>query len=73
MSNLKLDALKAGYHAEKLKALATLQVYFDNAVGIGEHPQIIDEMDVMVKKIADADGALQVIETYFQKEEKVNS
>jgi len=36
-------------------------VYFSNAVGVGEHPQIIDEMDKQVEKLADAQGSLATL------------
>ena len=43
-SNALYDALKSQFVAQKKKAIATLTVYLTNPVGIGEHPQIIDEM-----------------------------
>lgn len=63
--NLKIKALRAKYQAQKLEALATLEVYMTNAVGIGEHPQIIEEMDKQVRIIADVDGCLEVLDTVF--------
>ena len=67
MKNLKLQALNAKYAAQKLEALATLEVYINNSAGIGEHPQIISEMDSLIRKIADADGCMQVINTTFSE------
>mgnify|MGYP000377028775 CR=1 FL=1 len=69
MSNLKVQALKAKYQAEKLEAMATLEVYLTNAVGIGEHPQIIEEMDKFIARIADADGKLEVLGKYMPAED----
>ena len=37
-----LDALEARYEAQILEADATLKIYLENSVGIGEHPQHID-------------------------------
>jgi hypothetical protein len=65
MSNLKVQALKAKYEAQKLEALATLEVYIKNAAGIGEHPQVIDEMDKLVRAIADADGCIEILNRVF--------
>jgi hypothetical protein len=65
--NLKVDALKAKYQAEKLEAIATLEVYTTNAVGIGEHPQIIEEMDKLVRTVADVDGCLEALDQIFIK------
>ena len=38
-------ALTKKYEADIAHASATLQIYFDNPVGIGEHPQHLEEMD----------------------------
>lgn len=75
MANLKLEALRAKYQAQKLEALATLEVYTNNSVGIGEHPQIIGEMDKLVRQIADADGCLEVLSKSFSEnvDEGMNS
>lgn len=59
--SLKLDALKARYIAQRLEALATLEVYMKNSVGIGEHPQIIEEMDKLIKSIAEANDCLETL------------
>lgn len=75
MANLKLEALRAKYNAQRLEAIATLEVYMSNAAGIGEHPQIIEEMDKLVQQVADADDCLEVINNVFSEkvDENVNS
>ena len=40
-----ITSLKRKYEAEILEAEATLMIYLENAAGIGEHPQILEEMD----------------------------
>lgn len=64
--NLKLRALKSRYNAQKDNAFATLETYLTNSVGIGEHPQIMDEIDKLIKSIADADGCLEVLSKYIE-------
>lgn len=59
--SLKIDALRAKYIAQRLEALATLEVYMKNSAGIGEHPQIIEEMDKLVKSIAEANDCLETL------------
>ena len=59
--SLKIDALRAKYNAKRLEALATLEVYMKNSVGIGEHPQIIEEMDKLIKSIAEANDCLETL------------
>ena len=57
-----------------MEAIATLEVYLKNPVGIGEHPQIVDEMDALVKSIADADGYLEALRSTFivDEDEQIN-
>jgi len=53
-----LKALKLKYLAEISESEATLMIYFNNPVGIGEHPQILEEMDKLVEKITSANDKL---------------
>ena len=69
-SNALYEALKAQFVAQKTKAIATLTVYLTNPVGIGEHPQIIDEMVEQTKSLAEAEDCL---ETTFEVKEKEDS
>ena len=43
-TNVLYEALKSQFEAQRTKALATITVYLTNPVGIGEHPQILDEI-----------------------------
>lgn len=63
--SLKVDALRAKYIAMRLEAIATLEVYTKNSVGIGEHPQIIEEMDKLVRVVADVNGYLEALDSVF--------
>ena len=58
MDGLLLDALYAKYHADKSDAVAKLHVYLNNSVGIGEHPDIVNELDNFIEKFAEAQGKL---------------
>lgn len=63
--SLKVDALRAKYIAMRLEAVATLEIYTKNAVGIGEHPQVIEEMDKLIRIVADANGYLEALDKIF--------
>ena len=63
--NPLFKALQKRYEADIAQATATLQIYFDNPVGIGEHPQHIDEMDKLVSQIAGAEDNLQALHKHF--------
>ena len=69
--NLLYMALAAKYEAEIKEALATLSIYFDNPVGIGEHPQHLEEMDTFVEKLAAAEDKLQNLKRYFAQNGKI--
>ena len=60
-----LEALKKRYEAQIAEAVATIGIYLDHSVGIGEHPQHIEELDKLVGKIAEAEDKLKVIERYI--------
>ena len=49
-----LQALEDKYQAQISEADATIKIYLDNSVGIGEHPQHIEEIDKLLQKIVDA-------------------
>ena len=63
-------ALKKKYEAEIAEARATLEIYFNDAVGIGEHPQMLEEMDNFVEKLAAANDKLANLEITFGGYEK---
>jgi len=50
------EALKKKYEGEMLDAEASLLVYFTNPVGIGEHPQHIEEMDKLIESVTGYTG-----------------
>ena len=64
MKNVLLDALEDRYQAIISEADATLKIYLEHPVGIGEHPQHIDEIDKLFQKIADAQEKLEAIKDY---------
>ena len=56
-----IDSLKKKYEAEIFEAEATLMIYLENAAGIGEHPQHLEEMDKFVSQLADAKDKLETL------------
>jgi hypothetical protein len=56
-----IDALTLKYESEQAEAEATLLIYFSNPVGIGEHPQHLEEMDKLVEQIANANDKLETL------------
>ncbi len=67
--NIIYDALKAQFEAKKQKALATLTIYLTNPVGIGEHPQHLDEMVKLAEDLTEADDVIKTLEKTFESTE----
>ena len=63
-----LTALEDRYNAQLSEADATLKIYLENSVGIGEHPQHIDEVDKQFEKIAAAQEKLEVLEDFREQQ-----
>ena len=61
IGNKLIAALKTKYKSDFLQAHVTLGVYTSNPVGIGEHPQHLEEMDKLVAQMADAEDKLAVL------------
>jgi hypothetical protein len=68
MKKAILDALEARYEAQISEADATVKIYLENSVGIGEHPQHIDEVDKQFEKIATAQEKLEVLEDFREQQ-----
>tara|TARA_Y100000817_G_C16661772_1_gene457488 strand:- start:308 stop:538 length:231 start_codon:yes stop_codon:yes gene_type:complete len=62
-----LTALKLKYMSEIQSATATLHIYINNPVGIGEHPQHIEEMDKLIDTIATNQDKLDALRVYIDK------
>ena len=59
-----LQALEDRYNAQISEADATIKIYLENSVGIGEHPQHIDEIDKQLEKIASAQEKLKELQHF---------
>ena len=64
MKRAILDALEAQYQADIAHADATLKIYLESSVGIGEHPQHIEECNKLVDKIANAKDKLELLKEF---------
>ena len=59
-----LQALEDKYNAQISAADATIKIYLDNSVGIGEHPQHIEEIDKLLQKIVDAQEKIKELQAF---------
>ena len=56
-----IEALEKRYEAQLAEADATIKIYLEKSVGIGEHPQHIDELDKLITKVSTAEENLRVL------------
>ena len=59
-----IEALEDRYNAQISEAEATIKIYLEKPVGIGEHPQHLDEVDKLVEKIANAEEKLRILQEF---------
>ena len=64
MKKALIEALEKRYEAQIAEADATIKIYLENSVGIGEHPQHIEECDKLIGKIAEAEDKLQILKEF---------
>ena len=73
MTDLIINALLSEANAKEAKAIANLQVYLKNSVGVGEHPDVVGECKKLIDDIASARETRQTIESLLPKQESENS
>ena len=73
VQNKLLQASIDKYKAEISEALATLDVYFNKPVAIGEHQDLLTEIDKYVEKLETATGKLETLQRYFDEHADVDT
>ena len=61
------NALRLKYEAERTEAETNLINYFNSSVGVAEHPNIIESMDLLIDKLATAEDKLRTLKEYFNE------
>ena len=64
MHNKLLKAAIRRYEAQRDEAKAHLHILFQNSVGIGEHTDILAEIDKWVKSLSDANENLETLSDF---------
>ena len=60
-----IKSLKLKYESEIQNARTTVNIYLNNSVGIGEHPQHIEEIDKQIEIISNNEDKLASLNKYF--------
>ena len=61
----KILALKLKYEAEIEEYKVDIENYLDNSVGVAEHPHLIESLDGLIAKLANAEDKLQSLISNF--------
>jgi len=64
----KLEAARKYYEGQAAEAEVTINVYLTNSVGIGEHPQVMEELRGQIQLLTDARDNIDTIITLQNKE-----
>ena len=67
MQDAIIQALEDRYNAQISEADATLKIYLENSVGIGEHPQQVEEAMIALDKLASANDKLENLNLFMEK------
>jgi multidrug resistance efflux pump len=54
------------WRAQRSQAIATLELYFNDSVGIGEHSEISTEIHKWTSKLSEAEENLENLRIYFE-------
>ncbi len=65
------NALSLKYEAAISDAKARIRIYFEHPVGIGEHPQHLEEIDKLLDIIAQAEDKKSALERHFEQHQKI--
>ena len=67
--NPLFKALDKQYDADIAAGYASALIYFDNPVGIGEHPQHLEELDKLISSISSAEGKKRTLHQHFKNKQ----
>jgi|TARA_B110001452_G_scaffold95317_1_gene78796 hypothetical protein len=62
-------ALEKKYESDVASAKATMIIYFDNPVAIGEHPQHLIELDKLNEQLSNAEEKLISLKKHFNNKQ----
>ena len=60
-----LGAVLARHEADRQEALATIDLYLNASVGIGDHPNVVEELSNAAARLATAEEILETLQRNF--------
>jgi len=70
MKKQLLQAALLHFKAVKARAEANFEVYLFGSVGVGEHPDLVEEVVKLTKIITEADESIKYLEKVIKEENK---
>ena len=70
MSDMLLQALKKKLEGDVAVAKANVLIYKQKSVGIGEHPEIVQAIELEISKMAEAQDKLDTVNQLLNIEDK---
>jgi hypothetical protein len=65
--NLLYKAAMGHFQARRDEAIATLEVYFNKSVGIGEHSELLAEITKWTERLSAANDSLEALRNDFDQ------
>ena len=60
-----VHALVLKYEGQIAEAKANIDIYLTNPSGIGEHPEVLEAIHSQLRKIAEAEHHIEVLQKHF--------
>jgi hypothetical protein len=60
-----VHALVLKYEGQIAEAKANIDIYLTNPVGIGEHPEVLEAIHTQLRKIAESEHHIEVLQKHF--------
>jgi hypothetical protein len=64
-----LNAIRKHAEGHIAKHVANVEVYLENAVGVGEHTDILESIEQELAVIETYHAQLELLDTYFERED----
>ena len=65
MRNILLNAAKKHAEGHVAKHVANVEIYLNQSVGIGEHSDIIEAIEIELEQIAKYQDQIDILDKYF--------
>ena len=76
MSNMMAEQLVratlARFEADRQEAIAVIELYLNNPVGVAEHPNVVNQIATAISNLGSAEEAIGAIERNFLSREETD-